>query len=304
MPGAESCLSTPDLARKVEEKLGRAVFVSAAQAEVSVEGVAEAGDGGFRALFTLRDAVGKSLGTREIARRTPSCEALSEPIAIAVALMIDPDPLLPAPPPPALAPPPPRPSPPPAPAEPPKPVVLPVSPPPPRKWAFDAGGAPAVGLGLLPSAGLGFRSDVLLEPPDLFPFEAFGAVWLDEVARSGSASVTVSLVQGGAGLCPAHYDHPRIRLALCAQGEVGIWLASDAWETKSSSSHDYYLAGSLAGRMTVRVAGPFTARVGASLAIPLARPEFNATDDPGSPVLFRPSFAAFQGDIGLGLLFP
>jgi hypothetical protein len=132
----------------------------------------------------------------------------------------------------------------------------------------------------------------------------FGAVWPGDVAQRGSSSVTVSLLQGGAGLCPAHYDHPRVRLALCAQGEAGIWLASSASGAQTPSSHEYYVAGSLAGRLTVRIVGPVTARAGASFAIPLARPDFRATGVSGSPELFRPSFAVFQGDLGLGLLFP
>src|SRR5258708_255178 len=38
MPGSDSCIATQALARSVEERLGRRVFVSAAEADVSVEG--------------------------------------------------------------------------------------------------------------------------------------------------------------------------------------------------------------------------------------------------------------------------
>ena len=38
MPGADACIATQALARSVEERLGRHVFVSASAADVSVEG--------------------------------------------------------------------------------------------------------------------------------------------------------------------------------------------------------------------------------------------------------------------------
>src|SRR5690348_567896 len=57
LPGAEGCVATQTLARAAEDRLGRSVFVSAAQADVSVEGRIEPKrGGGFHAVLTLRDA--------------------------------------------------------------------------------------------------------------------------------------------------------------------------------------------------------------------------------------------------------
>ena len=62
-----------DLARDVETRLGHPVFVSAAQADLSVEGRIEPAKGGpgWHAILVLRDAAGATLGTREITRNEP-----------------------------------------------------------------------------------------------------------------------------------------------------------------------------------------------------------------------------------------
>src|SRR5688500_19747658 len=92
MPGADACIATQPLARAVEERLGRETFVSAAQADLSVEGRIEKNPkGGWRAVITMRDPKGALLGTREVERDDASCDAMSEPLALIIAVMIDPD---------------------------------------------------------------------------------------------------------------------------------------------------------------------------------------------------------------------
>ncbi|MEO8877528.1 MAG: hypothetical protein ABI461_18175, partial [Polyangiaceae bacterium] len=70
MPGAESCVPTQELAREVEIRLGRPVFVSASQADVSIEGHIDrrASQNHWHATIILRDAKGATLGTRELDR--------------------------------------------------------------------------------------------------------------------------------------------------------------------------------------------------------------------------------------------
>ena len=72
------------------------MFVSAAQADVSVEGHIEpkSGGPGFHAVITLRDAKGTLLGTRELSRDEKSCAEVRETIALVIAVMIDPDAML------------------------------------------------------------------------------------------------------------------------------------------------------------------------------------------------------------------
>src|SRR5438067_9881368 len=72
MPGTDSCIATQALARSVEERLGRHVFVSAAEADVSVEGRIEKraahATSAWHAVITIRDSKGALLGTRELDR--------------------------------------------------------------------------------------------------------------------------------------------------------------------------------------------------------------------------------------------
>jgi hypothetical protein len=92
LPGAESCISTTDLAGLVELQLGRHALVSASDADLSVEARVTAGGAGknkFRAVVTgtLRD--GTALGTRDLAGQT--CAELNPSLALVIALMIDPE---------------------------------------------------------------------------------------------------------------------------------------------------------------------------------------------------------------------
>src|SRR5579871_52850 len=70
LAGADGCVATQDLARDVEERLGRTVFVSASEADVSVEGHIEPSQpgAGFHAVLSIRDSKGTLLGTRDISR--------------------------------------------------------------------------------------------------------------------------------------------------------------------------------------------------------------------------------------------
>src|SRR5207249_5003 len=83
------------LARSVEERLGRHVFVSAAEADVSVEGRIEKraahATSAWHAVITIRDSKGALLGTRELDRTDPSCASMNEPLALVIAVMIDPE---------------------------------------------------------------------------------------------------------------------------------------------------------------------------------------------------------------------
>src|SRR5262249_47345297 len=85
LQGAENCIATNALAQAVEGRLKRKVFVSASQADVSVEGSVSQTKRGpapeWRAAITIRDTHGNVIGTREIQRSGNSCtEALDESI--------------------------------------------------------------------------------------------------------------------------------------------------------------------------------------------------------------------------------
>ena len=222
MPGAESCISGRDLARAVEARLGRGVFVSAAQAEVAVEGrIEQASEGAraspssrWRASVTMSDASGAVLGRREIASAEASCHALDAPLALVLAVMIDPDasarteqqaapaqvePARPSTPAPAPAPP--------------RVIVRErvvvreaPSRTPPEPWRVDAEAGVALLLGAVPGAGVGALVSATLEPPGFWQLVADGLITLPSRAdvRGGVGGADVWLALGGLSLCPVY----------------------------------------------------------------------------------------------------
>lgn len=192
LPGAEACVGAPELARAVERQLGRAVFISPAQAEVLVEGRVEPGEPGaafrFRAHIALTDSRGAVLGTRDLATQSASCRALDEELALVIALLIDPaaalgPPRRPPPPPLPLA----------APSCPPVPPSPPASPPPRERWRVGLAVGGAVAAGLLPGAGVGLVLRGEIVPPWFVPIQLGGAVWANASAETAGRGATLSL---------------------------------------------------------------------------------------------------------------
>jgi hypothetical protein len=266
------------------------VFVSASQAEVSVEGRVEPvpKHPGFHAVLTIRDAQGGLLGTRELSEPGAECSRMTDPLALVIAVMIDPDAAMRPTLAPAAAPPP---------AAPPPPIIIekpvyipvPTAPTrPKREWHLDVGSSFATTLGLVPAPNIGVYASGVFHPPRFLPVEAFGTVWLD-------APSTISLAYVGSGLCPLYRHGDRLHLYGCAMGEVGLFGGTLA----KGESDPLYVAGGLEGRGTVRLAGPFALRFGLNAVIPLLR---TVTQD-GNTV-FRPSFVAGTADLGVGIILP
>ena len=89
--GAESCLTSRELARLVERAVGP-VFALPADAELSIEGhVQRDQPAGWSARISVSDAQGKLLGTRTLASSAAQCSALNVQIGLVVAMIIDPE---------------------------------------------------------------------------------------------------------------------------------------------------------------------------------------------------------------------
>lgn len=267
LAGADACVSTQELARGVETRLGRTVFVSAAQADLSVEGRIEPAHGkpGWRATLVLRDAKGATLGTRTLAHDEASCDSMRDPLVLVVALMIDPDAALAPPPPPAApapAPPPPKPT--TVVVEKPVPVYVPVEAPPPPDapaWHVDAGASLAASLGFLPHPAAGVYVGGLLEPPGFIPLEGYGALWLDDFAN-GAPQVTLGYV--GAGLCPLRHRDTLFTAYVCASGQLG-------YTKGGGDAAQLYAGGELEARLSVKLLGPIAARGGLAVIVPFVK---------------------------------
>ena len=91
LPGAESCLSTHQLAASVEKRLGHRAFVSASQAELSLEGrIERSAPDRWSATLIVSDRNGRTLGKRELHARGDSCAAIDRSLVLVVAIAIDP----------------------------------------------------------------------------------------------------------------------------------------------------------------------------------------------------------------------
>lgn len=287
LEGAESCLGGAALARAVEERLGRPVFVSAARGELVVEGRAErtTAPAGFRAVVTLAQGDGVVLGERVVDSAGASCDELGRLVAVAIAVMIDP--LLPP------APPPPPP--------PPTRVVVRtrrvVVTRPARRWGLGADGSLAAAAGLLPGAALGVQGGFLLAPPRFPPLLAEGALLY---ARTD----LVDLVQayGGIALCPLTWNGRRLSLWGCAGVDVGGLFAAGR-QPALVDAERLVAQAQVSLRAGLRLVGPLVLRAGLHLLVPLRHDELTTTDGTGRVVLYAPDPVAGVVALGLGLRF-
>lgn len=89
--GAESCITSIELAKQVEALLGRLIFVSASEAELVVEGYVRPNDTvGFTAKLVVSDSSGKTLGSRDLATDQPDCKTLNEALVLVIAVTLNP----------------------------------------------------------------------------------------------------------------------------------------------------------------------------------------------------------------------
>lgn len=308
LAGADECVSTQALARAVEERLQRKVFVSASQADVSVEARVERRPSGFHAAVVLRDAAGESLGTRELDHPGPTCDGLTEPLAIVVAVMIDPDAQagpevnVEAP---ALAT---------KPDPPPRDRAEPAAPPPsPRRrepFALEGDTSVALAFGLMPRAAAGLAVHGLLVAPEVpvaykGTIAGFGEQTISS-ERGARVRVLSAIVDGA--LCPALRRRAGALYA-CAGLQVGALSArNDAPEGSTERVDDglrLLASFTLGARGTLRIAGPFGGQLGAQAVLPVLRPSIaHDTGRGAGEELFRVAPVAAVVDAGLVLMVP
>lgn len=216
------CVRPADLARAVEEKLGRAVFGPAA--ELTIDGVLKAGAAPrWKAQLVLVDARGTVLGQRDVASDEASCAGMTAQVALVVAVMIDPRAAFGAPPPTSAPPPPPTEPPPPAEPAP----KLPEQKPLPRAEPAALAAGPAwtrgevtlgasgtYGLGL--SASLGAQLLVNLKWQALQGFEWWFSLYpRNDVWRDGGLAA-VHALQTAFTVCPLRAEAGLALFSLCA----------------------------------------------------------------------------------------
>ncbi|MGK3986536.1 hypothetical protein WME99_26055 [Sorangium sp. So ce136] len=318
LAGAEACVGARALARAVEARLGRAALVSAARADLTIEGRIEpGGSGGWRAVIAVADAEGAVLGTREIATASPRCGAIDSELALAIALMIDPSATLSTSAPPALAAPAPPPAPSPAPVPPPGPapppqvivqrILIPVpppAPPPPAPWRVEVGAGPLFGLGLLPSPGVAAVIRARLTPPRFLPLDVGGAVWAPHETTTGAFTTRFSWGEGFVSACPVSIGSAT-RLSACAGARLGALRVNGVGFGVDRTDERLTAGVTLDVRLARRLFGPFTAGGGLGLIAPLVRDTFYYIDAQGRDrEVFQMAPLAGTVDVLLGVDFP
>ena len=322
LDGAEGCIGTRQLARAVETMLGRQVFVSAARAEVSVEGRVSRRDGTWVAAITVADEDGRALGERTLRSGDSSCHDLDEPVVLAIALMIDPDatlepgisapsvsqPTLPAPAAPAVTP-----------AEVSAevrveerlvfmPAVAPAADRPSDDddiWQLGVRAGPSAAVGLLPEVGFGVNAAVVIEPPWLFAVEASGTLYLPRAATLEGHSADFALAYVGLAPCPLRQRFAALSLSLCAEVQLGRLWADGEDALGPWQQHQLVVNLAPRARAEYRIVGPLELGLGLGAAFPLLRDSFTLNlDDGGRGELFRLPPVAAQTDLAVGLQFP
>lgn len=296
LTGAEACIDASTLARRVEERLSRAVFPAPAQARLIVEGRAEKTPEGFAASLRIFDQAGAALGSRDLTSNKADCSELSEAVVLVLAVMIDPDGALAATPaPPSTPPPAPKPKP-----KPQKPVANRSEEAPVRDLSLFA----RLEVGALPDPAFGAGAAALIHLSPFLTFRAEGAAFLEqEVTQVGDSGrgARFGLLYGGIEYCPLFLARPAYGVVACAGPSAGAMLTqSFGLDPRNRDKVDPVLNGNVRVRFDVALFGPVRAVLGAGVGTPFLRTQYEITKLDGTQQrLFVAE--ALQGNIDLGL---
>jgi hypothetical protein len=313
MPGAEACSDGLALSRAVDAKLGRAVFTAPSAAMLVVEGRAERDGEAYRAVLSLVDEAGNELGSRELRSTQSDCKELSELVAVALAVMVDPDGAIAAAPVAARPTEAPQPAPRAAPAperEPPKLPTCPACPivAPPVRPEADAAAFARVSLGQLPRPAIGAGLSFELAFPGWGGARLEAAGFRDqerELDALPGAGARLRMIYAGLGLCPLWASNKRMRFSGCAGAQAGVLQSrSFGLDTGARDSTDAIVTGEGAGHYSLRLGKGVALYAGASLLVPIVRPLYEARRADGTrDTLFEPKAIAGSFDLGIGSHF-
>ena len=322
LEGADTCVSTQDLARAVEERLQRKVFVPPSEADLSIEAHVRLAQGRYRAVVTVRDAKGTQLGRREL--DDSKCENLTDPLSLVIALMIDPEAATrkPLPTPAATAPDPaPAPTAPTAAAS--APPDHPPLPPQPELHRDPPSDTAPVRSEIHLSGGLSLGRAMNVGPllkisgwmkPLHFPGFAAGATYgFDESisvpTRTGAAEGRVGLMTAFGAVCPiaAGFWTPQKRgyVIACLGMEFGVLRTQGVGFDRNAENLRFLANAQLSVDLSVLIAGPLTFHFAPTAFVPLIRDDINYVAADGTDrLLFRMSRVGVSFEAGLGLRFP
>jgi hypothetical protein len=291
--GAAECIDGPALTRGVNRRWGRDVFVEGT-ADVTVHGTIRRTAPGYAATIELVESGGKSLGSRTLETREPSCKTLDDSVALAVGLMLDvsrarvaeerrsaaPEPLLGAP------------------IEIPRPTEVS-----PQKVRFETWLAGNVALGLLPKASLGGSAGVAIVPPSFARLELDVSLFAPADANSSDGrGVTVSALLVGLGVCLEEWSARRAALEGCVVERVGRINGRGFGFSESMDASKLFVDVGAREALRLGLSDSIALRVAGTLGFPLVRYRF-VFDDAASQRRTVSEASAVNGGAEVGLAF-
>jgi hypothetical protein len=342
LKGAESCISPQELAIKVEQRLGRGVFVSSAAAEFAVEGyIRPAKDGGWAAQLLVTNREGEILGSRELISDRAECNSIDDALALVIAVTLYPQAGLPS-----------------------SAIALPdevaarldrmfseeptdfdpelaaeqnlsisngvmqspykdesstnadsesktdslhEGPKTDDSWnlGFALGGG--LGLGMTPNPSLGIGFLARFETPAFWPLDFRANYWFGETEKvSSDLQITISLLAIDLGLCPVSPRGEVFSFRLCGGLEVGAIITSSKGFSENSINPLAPLGGVYTGSvLNVVLLDPLSLWVGATLVMPVVRQRlvYIVRQEEGPENFFTQGVIAGRLEIGLDSTF-
>jgi hypothetical protein len=304
--GAEQCPTTQALAAAIEEKLGKAVFVPPANADLSVEGQVQAKKKELVASIVIRDRKGDKIGVREFHSPDLSCSELGNVLPLAIALMIDPDAeeRKPAE---AKAAPTPEPK---APPEPELATLAPLPKQPEMKpvatstLTAESNVSAAIAVGALPSPAFGLVVNGFLTPAGWGVGLIGGVVGFLPERVQFDAARSMRLVTGWlyGGVCPLGFLRKAFHLWGCIEGDLGILHATTQSGLAEGSKTSPFIGLGVEAFATWVFAPPLTLRASISTTGTIFRSKQVATIGVAQTG-FDPLPVYVIGNLGLGLYF-
>lgn len=288
-PGALACLDGQWLAREVERRLHRKVFVqddAAEPVQITVRGRVESSPehGGLVARLQLESVDGSTIGTREIRAEGPDCASLEDGLPIVVALMVN----LPresvvldltAPGRPKAAPK--------SAADPAALSVATAATSHSRRWGWTLGAGFAGGLGLLPGTVLGSEARVGVEMPPVPEIRLATTFWAPSVHLDGAQGSLIWAWEIAAALCPDLVARSRLRAGACAQGGFGRFHSRGVGFERVFDGEGSLAHLGATGWIELALGGPWWMAVDLTAATPLVRHSLVFQQDASEKVLFR-----------------
>lgn len=296
--GARTCLSTSELVRAVETRLGRSVFVDAAQADLIAEVRARRAGGRFVVDVGMFDRGHAALGERQLSTSASHCSALDDSLALVLSLAAD------APPPEAVSVPEQAPASSAAPPFVPTSIAIPATTHAPRRGIRLE---PSLGIGLLfgpvPGAAAGLELGLTLHPGAFWPISLRAAGWGPRShGAGGERGARFSARSLELGVCPWQSSLGDVSLRACVLQWFGRITARGFGFDEDQRSEHWAVA--LGGGATVgHWLGPVLVSVDGALLVPPVRRRYFFADVADTTTLHEEPWLFGAAGLRLGTEF-